>query len=142
MHVLGFRWVTKKRFEELVDEAWDAIPASFRERFENVAVFVQDEPTREQLEFGGVGPGYTLFGLYEGIPLDRRGHGYTMALPDRVTLFEGPILRASRSPQETWTLVYDTLWHELAHHLGMSEDEVREAEDRRRRPSSSGGANP
>jgi len=123
--------VTKKRFEELVDEAWDAIPSSFRDRFENVAVFVQDEPNREQLQRGGVGPGYTLFGLYEGIPLDRRGYGYIMALPDRVTLFEGPILRAARSPQDVWTLVYDTLWHELAHHLGMSEDEVREAEHRR-----------
>ena len=125
--------MTKKRFEELVDDAWEAIPRSFRDRFENVAVFVQDEPTREQLQRGGVGPGYTLFGLYEGVPLDRRGHGYTMALPDRVTLFEGPLLRAARSPQEVWTLVYDTLWHELAHHLGMSEDEVREAEARRRR---------
>jgi predicted Zn-dependent protease with MMP-like domain len=125
--------VTKKRFEELVDEAWDAIPESFRERFENVAVFVQDEPTREQLQHAHVGSGYTLFGLYEGVPLDRRGHGYTMALPDRVTLFEGPILRAARSPQDVWTLVYDTLWHELADHLGMSEDEVREAEERRAR---------
>ncbi len=126
--------MTKKRFEELVDEAWDAIPGSFRDRFENVAVFVQDEPTREQLEVGRVRPGYTLFGLYEGIPLDRRGHGYTMALPDRVTIFEGPILRAARNPQQVWTLVYDTLWHELAHHLGMSETEVQEAEQRRASP--------
>ncbi|MDA1235639.1 MAG: metallopeptidase family protein, partial [Acidobacteria bacterium] len=73
--------MTKQRFEELVDQAWEEIPQTFRDRFENVAVFVQDEPTREQLQRGGVGPGYTLFGLYEGVPLDRRGHGYTMALP-------------------------------------------------------------
>lgn len=123
--------MTKQRFEELVDQAWEGIPQTFRDRFENVVVFVQDEPSREQLANAGVGPGYTLFGLYEGTPLERRGHGYTMALPDRVTIFEGPILRAARSPQEVWTLVYDTLWHELAHHLGMSEDEVREAEKRR-----------
>lgn len=123
--------MTKARFEELVDQAWQAIPETFRDRFENVAVFVQDEPSREQLARGRVPRGHTLFGLYEGIPLDRRGHGYTMALPDRVTLFEGPIQRAARSPNEVWTLVYDTLWHELAHHLGMSEDEVRSAELRR-----------
>ncbi len=114
-----------------MDEAWAAIPEDYRERFENVAVFVQDEPTPDQLQRGGAGPGYTLFGLYEGVPLDRRGHGYTMALPDRVTIFEGPIRRAAHTPQQIWTLVYDTLWHELGHHLGMSEREVRDAERRR-----------
>lgn len=123
--------MTRERFQELADEAWDAIPDSFRDRFSNVAVFVQDEPTREQLFGAGVAPGHTLLGLYQGVPLDRRGHGYTMALPDQVTLFQGPIERAARSAEEVWTLVYDTLWHELAHHLGMSEDEVRSAERRR-----------
>lgn len=123
--------MTRERFEQLVDEAWETIPQSFRDRFENVAVFVQDEPSPEQLQSGGVPRGHTLYGLYEGVPLDRRGHGYSMALPDRVTLFEGPIRRAARSPDEIWTLVYDTLWHELGHHLGMSEEEVRGAEKRR-----------
>ncbi len=125
--------MTLDRFERLVEDAWDAIPEQFRDRFENVGVFVQDEPTREQLASARVGPGHTLLGLYEGIPLDRRGHGYSMALPDRVTIFRRPILRQSRSEQETWEIVYDTLWHELAHHLGMDEREVRDAEERRRR---------
>ncbi len=121
------------RFEELLEDAWDAIPERFREHFENVGVFAQDEPTKEQLDKGGVGPGYTLFGLYEGVPIDRRGSGYTMALPDRVTIFRLPILRQARNDQEVWELVYDTLWHELAHHLGMDEKEVRSAEKRRRK---------
>ena len=120
-----------ERFEEMAEEAWQTIPEDFRNRFENVAVFVQDEPSREHLAHARVPRSHTLFGLYEGVPLDRRGHGYTFALPDRVTLFEGPIRRAARSPEEVWKLVYDTLWHELAHHLGMSEEEVRGAERRR-----------
>jgi len=54
-----------------------------------------------------------------------------MALPDQVTLFQGPIERAAASPDDIPAIIYDTLWHELAHHLGMSESEVRGAERRR-----------
>lgn len=118
-------------FERLVDQAWETIPETFRERFSNVALFVQDWPNPEQLQRGGVPAGGTLLGLYEGIPLDRRGWGYNMALPDRVTLFQGPIEQTARTRPEIGQVVYDTLWHELAHHLGMDEKEVRQAERRR-----------
>ena len=123
----------RERFEALVEDAWDAIPEEFRDHFENVAIFVEDEPSPEQLETGGVGPGHTLLGLYEGVPLSKRGSGYTLAMPDRVTLFQGPIERAAPSYRDIPRVIYDTLWHELAHHLGMDEKEVRAAERRRRR---------
>lgn len=123
--------IPRADFERLVDRAWETIPERFRERFSNVSIFVQDWPDPEQLEAGGVPPGGTLLGLYEGVPLDRRGWGYNMALPDRVTLFQGPIEQDARSRQEVGQIVFDTLWHELAHHLGMDEDEVRAAERRR-----------
>lgn len=118
-------------FEHLVDDAWETIPEEFRDRFSNVAVFIEPEPSREQLARGGVPRGGTLLGLYEGIPLDKRGYGYTFANPDRVTLFQGPIERAARFHSSVGQVVYETLWHELGHHLGMSEDEVRAAERRR-----------
>ncbi len=121
----------REDFEQLVDEAWEAIPLSFRERFSNLSIFVEDEPSQEHLRAGGVPPGHTLLGLYQGVPLSRRGWSYSMALPDRVTLFQGPIQRAAHSRREIPQIVYDTLWHELAHHLGMDEKEVREAESRR-----------
>lgn len=123
--------ISRSEFEALVDRAWDTIPETFRERFSNVALFVQDEPTREQLAHAGVPPGDTLLGLYQGIPLDERGWNYSMAMPDQVTLFQGPIEREARTRREIGQVVFDTLWHELAHHLGMDEDEVREAERRR-----------
>ena len=124
--------VNRADFERLVDEAWETIPQSFRERFSNVAVFVEDEPSREDLRAGRVPRGGTLLGLYQGVPLAKRGVHYGMVLPDRVTLFQGPIERAARSRQDVAQTVYDTLWHELAHHLGMNEKEVRAAERRRR----------
>ncbi len=121
----------RAEFERLVDEAWETIPQSFRDRFSNVAVFVQDEPAAEHLRAGRVPPGGTLLGLYQGVPLAKRTVHYGMVLPDNVTLFQGPIERASRSHQDVAKMVYDTLWHELAHHLGMNEKEVRAAEKRR-----------
>jgi predicted Zn-dependent protease with MMP-like domain len=121
----------REDFERLVEEAWEAIPESFRDHFSNLTVAVEDEPRFEHLNAAGVGPGHTLLGLYQGVPLSQRGWSYNMALPDQVTLFQGPIERAARSTREIPRIVYETLWHELAHHLGMNETEVRQAERRR-----------
>lgn len=118
-------------FERLVEEAWETIPENFREQFSNLTVLVEDEPSAEHLASAGVPPSHTLLGLYQGIPLSQRGWNYNMALPDQVTIFQGPIERAARSRREIPRIVYETLWHELAHHLGMDEKEVRQAERRR-----------
>ncbi len=118
-------------FQDLVDDAWERIPRRFRDHFSNVAVFVEDEPSEEHFRAAQTPPGHTLLGLYQGVPLDRRGWRYHMALPDQVTLFQGPIERAASSSRDVRRIVYETLWHELAHHLGMDEDEVRAAERRR-----------
>ena len=123
--------MNRDRFQDLVDEAWERIPERFRERFENVAIFIEDEPRAEHFRAASTPRDHTLLGLYQGVPLDRRGWGYSMALPDQVTLFQGPIERAARSTRDVPRVIYETLWHELAHHLGMDEDEVRAAERRR-----------
>lgn len=122
----------RELFQELVDDAWESIPENFRDRFSNVAIFVQDEPSAEHLRVAGTPRGHTLLGLYQGVPLLKRGWHYQMALPDQVTLFQGPIERSASHPREIPQIIYDTLWHELAHHLGMDEREVRAAEQRRR----------
>jgi predicted Zn-dependent protease with MMP-like domain len=121
----------RDEFEKLAEEAWEAIPEDVRQHFSNVTIFIQDEPTADDLEAGDVGPGHTLLGLYTGVPISKRGFGYGMVLPDRVLLFQGPIERAARRKSDIPQIVYDTLWHELAHHLGMDEKEVRDAERRR-----------
>ena len=123
--------MTPEQFEELVDRAWEEIPDGFRERFSNLAIFVESEPSQEQLRAARVPRRGTLLGLYQGVPLLKRSVHYGMVLPDRVTLFQGPIERSARRPDEIPDIVYNTLWHELAHHLGMNEREVRAAERRR-----------
>jgi predicted Zn-dependent protease with MMP-like domain len=66
----------------------------------------------------------TLFGLYEGVPLTRRGSDYHLVPPDRITIFRGPLERAFRSPQAIAREVRITVVHELGHHLGFEEDRL------------------
>lgn len=98
---------------------------------DNVDVVVEAEPTAEQIgrrrdrdEWAGEDDDDTLFGLYEGVPLVERGSGYTLVLPDKITIFRGPLERACRSPQAIAREVRITVMHELAHHLGFDEDGI------------------
>jgi predicted Zn-dependent protease with MMP-like domain len=98
----------------------------------NVAVVVEDEPAAIQLKVRGVSPGSTLLGLYEGRPLRYRSVFEPFHLPGRITIFQGPHERLSRNREDLEHLVEQTLWHEIAHHFGMNEREVRAAERLRR----------
>lgn len=119
-------------FDQIVERAFRNIPARFRDRMNNVAVIVEDEPAPSQLEATGVSPGSTLLGLYEGSPLTQRSVFAPFNLPDRITVFEGPHERIARDRDDLERLVEQTLWHEIAHHFGMNEREVRAAERLRR----------
>jgi predicted Zn-dependent protease with MMP-like domain len=99
---------------------------------DNVEVVVEDEPTPEQVAAnrtrGDTDDGHqpTLFGLYEGVPLVERGQGYSLVLPDKITIFRGPLERAFRSPQALIREVRVTVVHELGHHLGLDEERLEE----------------
>jgi len=115
-------------FDQLVERALRSIPARFRSRMQNVAVIVEDEPSAAQLERGSISRSSILLGLYEGRPLRYRSVSEGFHLPDRITIFQGPHERISRDLEELERLVEQTLWHEIAHHFGMNEREVRAAE--------------
>jgi predicted Zn-dependent protease with MMP-like domain len=119
-------------FDRLVAAAYARIPARFRRRLKNVAVVVEPEPAPAQLARGRVSPGSTLLGLYEGRPLTKRSVFESFAMPDRITIFQGPHERLAQSPEHLARLVEDTVWHEVAHYFGLNELEVRAAERRRR----------
>jgi len=119
-------------FDEVVERAFRNIPARFRSRMQNVVVVVEDEPSPAQIQGVGTSPGSTLLGLYEGRPLRYRGVSEGFHLPDRITIFQGPHERTSRDRESLERLVEQTLWHEIAHHFGMNEREVRAAERLRR----------
>ena len=115
--------VDTERFEQLVADALDSIPEELGRVMENVAVFVEDWPTQEQL----AGRSGTLLGLYEGVDLTRRSPlSYVGAMPDRITIFRGPISRIARSEEQLVDMVTETVIHEIAHHFGISDERLRE----------------
>jgi predicted Zn-dependent protease with MMP-like domain len=120
------RRVGGKAFEELVAEALDGLPPDIEEKLNNVEVVVAWRPTPAQLRRLGLSPGQTLFGLYEGVPLTRRTSHYGMVLPDKITIFRGPIEASCRSDEQVRRVVRRTVLHELAHHFGISDERLRE----------------
>jgi predicted Zn-dependent protease with MMP-like domain len=120
------------QFDELVEQAFRRIPARFRKRMKNVALVVEPEPSARQLAAGRVARGATLLGLYEGRPMTQRSVFEPFAMPDRITIFQGPHERLATSPEHLAKMVEDTVWHEIAHYFGMDELMVRAAERRRR----------
>ena len=115
-----------KTFETLVAEALDGLPPDIQKKLENVEVVVERRPSLSQLRRLRLGPGHTLFGLYEGVPLTRRTSHYGMVLPDKITIFREPIESRCRSDKQVRYVVRRTVLHELAHHFGISDQRLRE----------------
>lgn len=118
--------MNKEQFEELVARAVDALPEEFLSALENVDVVVEENPTRKQL--AGVGKGMTLLGLYQGVPKTSRTESYGLVLPDKIIIFRRPILAMCRSEAEVEEEIGRVVRHEIAHHFGMEEDELRRIE--------------
>jgi predicted Zn-dependent protease with MMP-like domain len=116
--------VPPEEFEALVEQALEGLPEEFAELLDNVAVMVEEEPDPDDLEAMGMEPDEELFGLYLGVPLSERDSFYMGALPDRVILYRGPILRACENRRQVIREVRDTLVHELGHHFGMEEEDM------------------
>ena len=109
---------TRERFDELADEALAGLPAWVKDRLDNVEVLIEEDPPPDQPD---------LLGLYEGIPLTRRGFGYSGVMPDRITLFRSTIERLSRGSDERLKrLVEETVIHEVAHYFGISDERLLE----------------
>jgi predicted Zn-dependent protease with MMP-like domain len=110
-------------FERLVADALDLIPEALGRMMENVVVVVEDWPTAAQLE----GRRGTLLGLYQGIDLTRRSPlSYAGVMPDRITIFRGPINRLTNTEAELVDMVTTTVIHEVAHHFGISDARLEE----------------
>ena len=119
--------VSTEQFQVFVNEAVDSLPKAHREAIKNVAFFVRDEPSDEQLARGDVRPGYTLLGLYEGIPLAQR-QGHQTTLPDKITVFQNPLQRRCNSIPELKEAIHHTIWHEVAHYFGLDHGAISRLE--------------
>ncbi len=111
-------------FENYVSEAIDRIPQQYQEKMKSIAIIVADEPTLEQRIKLRMKPYAGLFGLYEGVPLPRRGGATLTIPPDVITIFKYPMMNLYQDPAELKKQVYETLWHEVAHFFGLDHDDM------------------
>jgi predicted Zn-dependent protease with MMP-like domain len=104
-------------FDEYAQEALDSLPSELRDRMSNVEIVVEDEPPF----------GQPLLGLYQGVPLTRRGSQYGAVLPDKITIFRGPLERLYGQDRELLRReVRRVVLHEVAHHFGISDERLVE----------------
>ncbi len=115
--------LSSREFQRLVEEALAGLPAEVHEALENVAVLAQNWPSPDQLDTTNNEDRYGLLGLYEGIPRTERSD-YNLVLPDRITLFQRPLEAVCASNEELEQEVRATVVHEIAHHLGWSDEDL------------------
>lgn len=115
----------RKEFENLVKEGLKDLPEKIRQKIENVAICVEKRPTQEQLQKVGVRYSGSLLGLYEGVPRTKWGRGFGMILPDKITIFQEAIENLAKSDAEMKEIVKYVVWHEIAHHFGYDEKEIK-----------------
>ncbi|MCK9408635.1 MAG: metallopeptidase family protein [Bacteriovoracaceae bacterium] len=120
--------MTRKRFEQIAQEAFDALPANFVERVDNVQIVVEDYPSDDALG-KTTADRYSLLGLYQGIPLTHRGQWYGMSatVPDKISLYQKNIESVCPNEEEIELRIREVLFHELGHYFGMNEAQVRSA---------------
>ena len=112
------------KFRELVKEALDSLPKEFAEKLNNVSVVVEDSPTPAQLKSLHLTPRALLFGLYQGVPQPKRGIYYSN-IPDKITIFKNSIEKVSTTEEEVRAQVRATVIHEIGHHFGLSDQELK-----------------
>ena len=119
--------VDEDHFQELIDTALGELPGEHVKGIKNVAILYEDFPTEEQREQLELRHDQTLLGLYEGVPLPAR-QGNTRLLPDKITLFRGPLCFQANSLPELKEQIKHTLWHEIAHYYGLNHDKIHKLE--------------
>jgi len=108
--------MTKEEFEKVVKESLKQLPQILRKKLINVEIVIEDEPI----------PQKSLLGLYQGVPLKKRGFWYGNVPPDKITIFKNNIERLTKDDDEIKKLVYEVLLHEIGHYFGFAEEDLQE----------------
>ena len=118
----------RREFEALVVIALKKLPRFFKKKMKNVEVVVEDRAPRDLLSEMGLRSSYELLGLYQGVPLDRRGFYYGNVLPDKITLFQVAIESICQTKEEVEEKVREVVIHEVGHYFGLGDKRLRELE--------------
>lgn len=116
------------QFEAMISRALGELPEEYVRNLDNVAITYAEQPTAEQRQKMKLRDDQSLFGLYEGIPLPKRGAGYTFVLPDKITIFKQPMATILPDATRLYDQVKHTLWHEIAHFYGLDHERIHAIE--------------
>ncbi len=119
--------VSDEEFQKLIDQALSELPGEHVSNIKNVAIIYAEDPTPEQRYELQLRNDQTLLGLYEGTPLTQR-QGMTHFMPDKITLFKGPLQRKTYTLEGLKEQIKHTLWHEIAHYYGLNHSQIRNLE--------------
>ena len=125
--------MNREKFENLVVRAIANLPPEFHSKLENVDVVVEDWPSPGLLKQLKIKYPGQLLGLYQGVPQIKRGRGYGMVVPDKISIFQKPIEAQCRSDAEVDAKIAEVVYHEIAHHFGIDEKTLRRIEHERHR---------
>ncbi len=118
--------VSREEFEAMVKEAMDALPEVLQDKMNNVVIVVQDSPTWNELQAVRAKPQNSLYGLYRGVPLTKRGSHYDRVLPDLITIYRSTHEMMCDSLEELRSQIHGTVRHEIAHHFGIDDERLKD----------------
>ena len=111
-------------FEKYVQKAIENIPKEYAEKMDSVAILIEERPSEQQAKNLRLRSRDSLLGLYEGIPLPKRGGALLQIPPDRITIFKHPMIELFPNPKDLEKQVFETLWHEVAHFFGLNHQQI------------------
>ena len=115
----------RKSFEEILLSALKELPVKFRHRMENIEIVIEDKPSEELLENRGIAPGTLLLGLYQGVPITKRGFYYTNVLPDKITIFQENVEKIAGDEKNIKETLKKVIIHEIGHYYGLGEKDMK-----------------
>jgi predicted Zn-dependent protease with MMP-like domain len=118
--------MTRRDFQRVVRRALDELPPVFQDAIENLDIQVRWAPTPYERRRARLRPGYDLYGLYLGIPITKRTHGYTMVAPDVILIYQRAHERRARTEADMVEQARQTLLHEIGHYMGIDEDRLQD----------------
>lgn len=118
----------REKFEKFVEEALSKIPKKFKKLLQNLAVIVEEKPSREIYKSTGSSVFSTILGLYHGVPFKHRGPFYGNLPPDVIVIYQEPIENICHSEEEMGRKIREVVFHEIGHYFGLSEKELNEIE--------------
>ena len=118
--------MTRRDFQRVVQQALEELPAVFQEAIHNLDVQVRWAPTPEERRRARLRAGYDLYGLYLGVPITKRSHGYSMVLPDTILIYQRAHERHAATESQMVEQARQTLLHEIGHYMGIDEDRLQD----------------